>query len=167
MFEPFESVIPSSRIWIYQANQKFTAEQKSVITTHLTEFVERWVAHGHPLRSSFDLRFDQFIILTADESYQATSGCSVDDSVRTIKVIQQSTGLDFFDRNKIAFLRGNEVLVLNLSELKQKYQERIWNEETFTFNNLLQTKSQLENEWIVPAGKTWLKRYVPNEIIAS
>jgi hypothetical protein len=165
MFVPFESIASSSRVWIYQSNQKMTADQKQVISNHLNDFTHRWVAHGQPLRSSFLVRHDHFIILAADESFQAASGCSIDDSVRIIKEAGNLTGLDFFDRNKIAFLKDDTVLLLNLPELKQNFKDGIWNETTLTFNNLVTTKNQWENEWLVPAEKTWLKRYVPQETV--
>jgi hypothetical protein len=163
MFVPFNTISPSSRIWIYQSDRKFSEVQKSLIKEFLSKYCERWAAHGQPLKASFDLRFDQFIVVTADESFNSTSGCSVDDSVRAIKEIEKATGLGFFDRNLIGFLKGQDVFLVNLSSLKEKYQNGIWNEETLTFNNLISTREQLETDWIKPAGNSWLKRYVPRE----
>ena len=167
MFVPFEAISPSSRIWIFQSDKKLSEKDCSAIRENLTEFTQRWMAHGQPLKASFDIRYNYFVILAADETFNSTSGCSIDDSVRAIKALQQRTGLDFFNRNLIAFLNNDQVFTVPLAELKQKYRDRIWNKETSSFNNLISTKSQLENDWIVPAGNTWLKRYVPPEIIAT
>jgi hypothetical protein len=167
MFIQFSALSPSSKIWIYQSDKKFTTGNKVFIQTFLQNYCEGWKAHGEPLRASFDLRFNHFIIIAADESFNTTSGCSVDDSVRAIKEVEVQTGLSFFNRNLIGFLAADDVFLLELPKLKEKYGNGIWNETTLTFNNLIGTKIQLENEWIVPAGNTWLKRYVPTETVKT
>jgi hypothetical protein len=161
MFVPFKEISPDSRLWIYQSNRKLTSQENTIIAGNLKLFVDQWDAHGQPLKASFDIFYNQFIILVADETHHAASGCSIDASVRTIKAVEQQVGIQLFDRSKVAFKTDNLVLVYGLPELKQRYLEGVWNESTLTFNNLITVKGQLENEWIVPAGNTWLKRYVP------
>jgi hypothetical protein len=167
MYVPFDSISPSSRIWIYQSARKFTREEKELIAAHLEAFTRGWAAHGQGLKTSFDIPYDQFIILAADESHYGASGCSIDSSVRAIKEIEQQLGLDLFDRNLVAFKDANVVTLIRLQDLKQKYSDGIWSEATFTFNNLVSEKSQLETAWIVPAGNTWLKRYVTASKVAT
>jgi hypothetical protein len=167
MFVPFNSISPSSRIWIYQSDRKLTADETAFAGEFLTAYCNQWNAHGQPLRASFEIRFDQFIVIAADESYNSTSGCSVDDSVRAIKEIQHRLGMDFFNRNLIGFLKEHQATLLPLATLKENYLKGIWNESTFTFNNLISTKNQLDAEWIVPAANTWLKRYVPQQTIKT
>lgn len=167
MFVPFEAIAPSSRIWIYQSQERISAEHKSLINKNLTTYCEKWNAHGQALKASFDIQFDQFIIVAADESFNSTSGCSIDGSVRAIKDIEKITGLDFFNRNLVAFMQDESVFLLDVSTLKEKYRIGIWKETTTTFNNLISTKNQLQHEWIVPAVNTWLKRYVTQETIKT
>jgi hypothetical protein len=166
MFVDFNTLPQTSRIWIYQADKPFTARDKDFISGFLPRYCEGWVAHGQPLKASFEIKFDQFIILAVDEEFNATSGCSVDDSVRAIKQIEEATGLDFFNRQRIAFFK-DDVMTFELSGLKQKLATGMWNEATLTFNNLVTAKYQLEKEWLVPAGSTWLKRYIPHETLKS
>jgi hypothetical protein len=75
-------------------------------------------------------------------------------------------GIHLFDRSKVAFMSNDEISLHALSELKEKYLDGIWSESTLVFNNLITVKGQLENEWITPAGNTWLKRYVPGIKVA-
>lgn len=165
MFVPFSNISPSSRLWIYQADRKFNEREKSFISNYLTSFTQRWSAHNEALKTSFDIRYDQFIILAADESHNAASGCSIDESIRAIKNLEKELGVDLFNRNLVAFITGREAITLiPLNDLKQKYNEGTWNEDTLTFNNLISVKSQLETDWLVSAGNTWLKRYVPMKL---
>jgi hypothetical protein len=167
MYVPFDLISPSSRIWIYQSARKFTPEEKEMISAHLEAFTQGWAAHGQGLKTSFDIRYNQFIMLAADESHHGASGCSIDSSVRAVKEIEQQLGLDLFDRNQVAFMHENTITLIRLQDLKQKYADGIWNEASLTFNNLVSEKGQLETSWIVPAGNTWLKRYVPASKVAT
>src|SRR5688572_18831499 len=167
MFAPFSSIDPLSRVWIYQAERKFTESEKTIIANHLQAFTEEWSAHSQALKTSFDIRYNQFIVLAADESHNSASGCSIDSSVRAIKQIGEKVRIDLFNRNLIAFLNGETVTLIPLNNLKEKYGEGTWNEGTLTFNNLVSVKSQLDKEWLVRAGDTWLKRYIPSKVTSS
>jgi hypothetical protein len=163
MLVPFESLPLSSRVWIYQSNRKLSLYEKQLITEKLTDFVNQWSAHGQPLKASFLIEYDHFIILAADESYRTASGCSIDDSVRVVKETGGLANVDFFDRSQVAFLNEGQVLLIKQKDLKEKFKEGMWNEHTLTFNNLANTITHLRNEWICHAGKTWLTRYVPQQ----
>jgi hypothetical protein len=167
MFVPFESISPTSRVWIYQSGTKLSEGDKTIISGHLKLFTEEWAAHGQPLKASFDIKYDHFVIVTADEGFNAASGCSIDACVRVIKDIEKELQLDLFSRDQVAFKKGDKVELTPLRDLRQKYREGFWNEKTLTFNNLVDVKGKLEEEWIVPSGSTWLKRYVPNETLAN
>jgi hypothetical protein len=160
MFVPFDIISPASRIWVYQSNRKFTAAENAIIADELKLFTEQWAAHGQPLKTSFEVFYDQFIVVAADESYHAASGCSIDESVHTIRSVEKRLDIQLLDRNQVAFLSSDGVLLVPVGELKQAYEARTWHASTLVFNNLITSKGQLTDQWIVPAGTTWLKRYL-------
>jgi hypothetical protein len=161
MFVEFNSLQDSARVWIYQSIRKLTTAEENAISQTLLAFTQQWAAHGQQMKSSFKILHHQFMILASDESFNAASGCSIDDSVRIMKGIDQQHQLNLFDRTSVAFFKENEVLVLSLNELSKKLEEGIWNQETPVFNNLVATKTDFEKQWIIPASQTWLKRYLP------
>jgi hypothetical protein len=167
MFLQFDILPEHSRIWIYQANRAFNSEEVSIISNELSAFTDGWAAHGVPLRSSFDIRFNQFVILAADENVQEASGCSIDDSVRKVKELEQKVGVDLFDRKCIAFLKDKDVITLPMNDLKGEYDKGMWNGGTLVFNNVITRKGELNTGWLIPAETTWLKRYLPRETIAG
>lgn len=164
MYVPFTSLPDTSRIWVFQSNRPFDAGALSLIEKKLRAFTEEWTVHGSPVETSYAIRFNRFIILAADEGRQRASGCSIDSSVRVLKEIEQSIGIQLFDRNQVAFKLGNEVVLVPVQELKQKFQAGILNEDSLAFNNLVNTKEEFEKKWLLPAGETWLKRYIPNHL---
>jgi hypothetical protein len=167
MFVPFQTLHDQSRIWIFQSSREFNSRETKIISDVLSAFTEGWLVHGSAMKASFDIRFDQFIILAADEQANAASGCSIDDSVRTLKKLGEELNIDFFDRTKVAFKNQEEVITIPISDLKKKLEERVWNNNSLMFNNLISTKGELTQGWLARAGSTWLKRYLPHETLAS
>lgn len=159
MHVDFSQLPETSRVWIYQANRSLSGREKKEAETMLHEFTSQWAAHGNPLKTSFIILNDRFLVLAADESYNGASGCSIDSSVHVVKAIGSKTGLDFFDRSIVCFWINDEIKDIFSHELKQKYLDGIWNAGTLTFNTLASTKKELDENWLVEAGNTWLRRY--------
>jgi hypothetical protein len=167
MFVPFDNLHDQARLWIYQANRDLNSEELKIISEAMRSFTEGWLVHGQPMRASFDIRWNRFIILAADEEANAASGCSIDDSVRTLKILSAKLGLDFFDRTLITFKEGERIFAIPTTDLKSQGKSGSWNLDTLMFNNLVTTRKELDNAWIMPAGKTWLKRYLTQSGVAS
>lgn len=162
MYIPFESLPDHARIWIYQSDRKLSSSEINIISDALRAFTEQWSVHGTPMNTSFDIRFGQFIILAADDR---TSGCSIDSSVRTVKSLGQSIDTDFFNRNLVAFHKNEDITLVPLKELGTACQQGVWNQDTPVFNNLVSTKGELQSGWVIPAGTSWLRRYLPYESV--
>jgi len=165
MFVPFDSLPSSSRIWIYQSDRKFSSSEKEILSEALSTFTEQWQVHGQPMKTSFAVLHDQFIVLAADEDFNSASGCSIDGSVRLLKEMGNQLGMDFFNRNLVAFKKEKETILIPVKDLNKKRIEGTWDENTFVFNNLVSSIETLNKNWIAPAGTTWLKRYLTGEKI--
>jgi hypothetical protein len=120
------------------------------------EFCNSWQAHGTGIKGYGNLFFGRFLVLMADESATMVSGCSTDSSVRFVKALGQKFGVDFFDRQQLAFVVKDKIEVLPLNQLKYAFEHGFLTGETLYFNNLAATKQQLESEWIIPAKNSWL-----------
>lgn len=167
MFVPFDELADTSRLWIYQGSRPFEEDERKEIEGLLLAFCHQWAAHGHALKTSFKIEYNQFLILGADESYHLPSGCSIDSSVRVIKNIQERVHIDFFDRTRVAFRIGEKTVLYPLGQLKEEFTGGTLNAETVTFNNLVATKAEWLQSWLVPVMHTWLSRYLPKDVVAS
>ncbi len=165
MFLPFDSMPGHSRVWIYQANRTFTGPEKEHLLGGLKSLCDEWAAHGNPLPSSFNVQFDQFIVLAVDEQPAGISGCSIDGSVRYLKSLQEKLGLDFFDRNQVAFMQHNKIVLHTLGELKTLFEAQTLTGNTIAFNNLVNTKAEWENHWRSPVKESWLAGYLPKSAV--
>ena len=145
-----------SRVWIYQSNRLFTINEALEIEDMLKAFTSSWLSHGVSVKGAGYLFFGQFIILMADEKTTGVSGCSTDSSVRLIKEIEQHFGVNMFDRTTLAFVVKDKVELLPLSQLQYAFDNGFINSDTLYFNNLVQTKEELEDHWLAPIKDSWL-----------
>jgi hypothetical protein len=149
-----------SRVWIYQSNRLFTLSEALEIEELLKEFALQWKSHGVPVKGAAYLFFGQFIVLIADESATGVSGCSTDSSVRLIKDTEQRFQVNMFDRMTLAFVVKDKIQLLPFSQLQYALDNGFINGDTLYFNNLVQTKEELENQWIIPVKESWLGKKV-------
>jgi hypothetical protein len=149
---------PASRVWIYQSNRPFTAQEKLEINEQLHQFTAQWQAHGAPVKGWGQLLFDQVIVLIADESATMVSGCSTDSSVRIVKSIEQQYAVNLFDRLLLAFLVKDKLQLLPMAQLSYAMEKGFIDENTIYLNNTVLTKQEMEQQWLVPLKNSWLAK---------
>lgn len=147
---------PGSKVWVYQSSRLFGLSEALEIEEMLKEFAAQWKSHGTPVKGAGHLFFGQFIILLADERATGVSGCSTDSSVRLIKDIEQKFGVNMFDRTTLAFVVKDKIQLLPLSQIQYAVDNGFIDNDTLYFNNLVQTKEELETKWIIPVKESWL-----------
>ena len=155
-----EDFHPGSRVWIYQCSRLFSLGEALDIEKMLEQFTKQWKSHGTPVKGEAHLFFGQFIILLADETATGVSGCSTDSSVRLIKDIEQQYKVNMFDRTTLALVVNDKIQLLPLSQLEYAVANGFVNADTLYFNNLVQTKEELENNWIIPVKDSWLNKKI-------
>jgi len=161
----FQEQIPTefhdtSRVWVYQSSRLFFLSEALEIETILEQFVETWKSHGANVKGYANLFFGQFIVLMADETATGVSGCSTDSSVRVIKEIEQKFSVQLFERQTLAFIIKEKVQLLPMSQINYAIENNFINADTLYFNNTIETKEELLNNWIIPVKESWLaKRY--------
>jgi hypothetical protein len=156
-----EDFHPSSKVWIYQSSRLFSIGEALEIEDMLNDFVEQWHTHGAKVKGYANLLFGQFIVILADESAAGVSGCSTDSSVRLIKNIEQQFKVDMFNRQNLAFVVKDKVQLLPLQQLKYAVENNFIEADTLYFNNLVQTKDELINKWLIPVKESWVAKKVP------
>lgn len=146
----------NSRVWVYQSNKAFSDEQTSALRQKLHVFINQWQSHGKPVRAWGDIKYNRFVVLVVDESYEAPSGCSIDSSVAIIKDIEAEMDVDMFNRMNFAYKTdANTVLSADRDDFSSLYTNNSINDGTTVFNNLVATKADLENKWEVKLADSW------------
>ncbi len=159
MFVNFESLEDTSKVWVYQSNRELSNNEVEEINEILKQFVSTWKRHGDDLKASFQIKYNQFIIIAVDESYNGISGCSIDTSANVFKQIENKFHIDLFNKMNTAFKNGEHINIVTLSDFQKYVNENRINSKTIVFNNLIQTKKELETTWEVEANESWHSRY--------
>lgn len=146
----------SSRVWIYQCSRILGISEALRVESLLEDFVENWKSHGTPVKGYANLLFGQFVVFMADETHTGVSGCSTDSSVRVVKEIENLLGVNMFDRLNLAFEKDGKVQMLPLAQINYAFANGFIGPDTLYFNNLVQTKQDLLEKWLVPVKDSWL-----------
>jgi hypothetical protein len=160
MFTEYTNLPNNSRVWIYQSDREFTKKEIELISAKAIEFINSWTRHGDNLKGSFTIKYNQFLVLAVDESFNNVSGCSIDSSVRFVQGIEKELQLDLMNKMNVSFKDGENVNLLKLSDFQHFAKEKKITSDTIVFNNMIQTKEDLENNWEVPASQSWHKRFL-------
>lgn len=147
---------PASRVWIYQSNRPFGEREQTEIDEQLHQFTAQWQAHGAPVKGWGKLLFNQVIVLIADETNTAVSGCSTDSSVRIIKSIEKQYEVNLFDRLLLGFIMKDKLQLLPMAQLPYAIEKGFIDENTIYLNNTVLTLQELENNWLLPLKNSWL-----------
>ncbi len=159
MYVPFENLPEESKIWIYQSNRKFTDEEFAAIKSDLKLFIESWEAHGNNLESSFELKYNRFIILAVNQEVQMATGCAIDRSVAFIQDLEKKYNVDLLDKMNVTFKLGEHVAHKTLIDFKKMAKDKAVTENTIVFNNLINNIAEYNESWEVPAMDSWHSRF--------
>jgi hypothetical protein len=158
MYIPFQEMPGQARIWVYQASRNLLAPELDQIKQILTQSCQNWEAHGAPLQASFEIKYNQVIIVAVNEAMNAASGCSIDASTRWFKSLGETLQVDFFSRD-VAVVREEQVELFALGQLKSAVETGLLTPEDQIITPLLQSVEQYRNQWLSTADQSYLKRY--------
>ena len=159
MYIPFENLPEESKIWIYQSNRKFSDAEFSEIETDVRAFLDSWEAHSVSLESSYQMKYNRFIIIAVNQEVQAATGCSIDKSVQFIQKLEQKYNVELLDKMNVTFKNGEHIAHKSLIDFKKMAKEKAVTENTIVFNNLVNTIQEYNESWEVPAMDSWHSRF--------
>ncbi|MGO3708207.1 MAG: ABC transporter ATPase [Mesonia hippocampi] len=160
MLVPFQELPEEARIWIYQANRSFTADELIEIEQELTQFLTQWAAHGASLKAGFEIKYKRFIIIGLDQEVTTASGCSIDAQVHFIQSLEKKYQVDLLDKMNVSFKQGEFVAYKPLIDFKKLVKNKSVSANTIVFNNLVNTKVEYVNDWEVPLKDSWHQRFL-------
>ncbi len=160
MFVDYNLMPNTSRVWIYQANRQFSPDELGMLKLKIERFINAWKRHGDDLKASYVIKYNQFIVLLVDGSYNDVSGCSIDASVNLIKELENEFAIDLTNKLNISFKDNANINVVSLSDFQNYVKQEKITSDTVVFNNMVITKEDFEDNWEVTADKSWHKRFL-------
>ena len=160
MFTEYKNLPNNARVWIYQSDREFTSEEIEIVSVKAVDFINQWTRHGDDLKGSFTFKYNQFLVLAVDESFNNVSGCSIDSSVRFIQALEKELQLELMNKMNVTFKDNEHINLVKLADFQRYAKEQKVTLETIVFNNMVATKEDFENKWEVPARESWHKRFL-------
>lgn len=154
-FTDLISLPQSARVWVFQSSKIIDGECELAIRAKLEAFLHEWAAHGQSLLAAYELRFARFIVIGVDENIAMASGCSIDSLMRTMQSIDSQFNLDIFNRLKVAYRSGEDILECDVNSFSAMLQQGKANANTIVFNNLVQSLSELNSSWETNVKNSW------------
>ena len=158
MIVPFDQLPDSARVWVFQADSLLNTEQQQFLASAANTFLSQWQAHGQELTTSYTILHNYFFIISVDESLSGASGCSIDKLTQFVIAAGSHMGVDFFNRSKVVLVeQDSSPFLQDILACETYFSNETAGQFSF-FNNVISTKYQLENEWLLPLNNSWISR---------
>lgn len=154
MFVEIEKMPDDARVWVYQSNREFTKEEEEKLSFLTKGFLNTWTAHNQELKASFEIRYHIFLILLIDGKHALASGCSIDKSIHFMQNIEKQFSISLLDRQIFALKEDGKINLLKRKDFEKMIEKEI-SLDTIVFNNLVQTKHELNTKWEIPIRESW------------
>ncbi len=148
-----------SRVWIFPSSRKLSPEEQTVISETLTTFLSDWRSHDADMIAAFEFVYDRFIIVYLDETQNEVSGCGIDKLTAIFLKFQEQFDIELLDKMNVTFKQGEYIQYQPLIKFRKLVKDGSVSKKTIVFNNLVNTKSEFEAAWEIPAEMSWHNRY--------
>lgn len=149
----------TARLWIYQISRKLDANEVMFVKNTTERFLSQWQAHGQDLKASYKIAYDQFFIISVDESFSQASGCSIDSSVHLIQALENELKVSFMTTSQVAFLVEDEINLFPFNNLKEQISNQVIHPKTKVFDNTVKNLAEFKQKWLVESENSWVNRY--------
>ena len=160
MYVSFNLLPPNAKVWIYQSDSNLSSTDVELIEKEVKFFLNNWSSHNKEIESSFEIRYNRFLIIGLNENINSASGCSIDKSVNFIKNLQSILKVNFLNRLDVAYKIGNEINTISLLEFQNMIRENKLSKDSIVYNNMIDTKKSYLNSWETTIENSWHKKFL-------
>ena len=160
MYVSFNLLPPNAKVWIYQSDSNLSSKDVELIEKEVKFFLNNWSSHNKEIESSFEIRYNRFLIIGLNENINLASGCSIDKSVNFIKNLQSILKVNFLNRLDVAYKIGNEINSISLLEFQNMIRENKLSKDSIVYNNMIDTKKSYLNSWETTIENSWHKKFL-------
>tara|TARA_B100001173_G_scaffold247177_1_gene217603 strand:- start:173 stop:655 length:483 start_codon:yes stop_codon:yes gene_type:complete len=158
MYVSFNLLPPNAKVWIYQSDRNLSNIDIELIEREVKLFLNNWSSHNKEIESSFEIRYNRFLIIGLNENINSASGCSIDKSLNFIKDLQSLLKVNFLNRLDVAYKTGNDINSISLSEFQTMIREKKLSKDSIVYNNMISSKQSYINNWETTIENSWHKK---------
>ena len=156
MYVPFDKIDENAKCWIYilEKNINFKSDEINLI---LKSLCEKWKSHNNEVVSSFQIYWDRYIILFAEEGI---SGCSIDSSNRLLRYELDRLNINVMPNSKIGIFIENKIKLEDRSSIINLIQANKLQPNDKMINTTVTNKKEYNKNWILEINKSWLTNFI-------
>lgn len=159
MFTAFKDLSSQAKVWVYPSSRKFYPQEIEGLQQKLEEFINTWKLEDEGFLASFSLLYNRFVVFAVEETSEIVNA-DIDKKVAFVLQLQQEYDIELLDKMNVCFKQGEHVQYKELKEFKKLLKNKSVSAKTVVFDNLIQTKEELENYWEVPITESWYNRFL-------
>lgn len=159
-FRTISSMPAHARIWVYKTARPLSQAEQKLVLEHGAGFTGSWAAHGAQLDACVDVLHGRFVVVAVDEEQAEASGCSIDKSVGFIKQLEHDLNLMLTDRMVVVYEGPDGITSTRLQELPELIKEGAISGDTYVFDDLVGTVSDLNERFRVRLRDSWMARFL-------
>ncbi len=159
MFVDYSTLSEEAKVWIYPSSRKFYPQEIEGLKEKLQTFIDEWKSDNSDFKASFQFLYNRFIIFLAEENAELKNA-DIDAQVTFILQLQQEYEIELLDKMNVCFKQGEYTQYKELKDFKKLIKNKAVIGKTIIFDNLIQTKFELENYWEVPITDSWYNRFL-------
>jgi hypothetical protein len=160
MFVDYTSISNDAKVWVYPSSRKFYPTEIEEIEQKVKQFVESWKLEDENFKVSYQLLYNRFIILVADDTETSLTNADIDASVSFILQLPVTYKVELLDKMNACFKQGEYVQYKDLKDFKKLLKNKAVTAKTIIFDNLINNKEDLENFWEITIENSWYNRYL-------
>jgi hypothetical protein len=154
---PFDSLPDDSRVWIFASERPLDGEAARRLLDATDEFLDRWKAHGEPLRAARQWNDDRFLAVGVDPRTANASGCSVDGLFRAFRALEATMGTQLMTGGRVYYRDADGAThAASRDEISTLAANGVVNRETPVFDTSLTSAGEFRRAFERPAGETWV-----------
>ena len=160
MYVSFNLLPPNAKVWIYQSDRNLSNIDIELIEREVKLFLNNWSSHNKEIESSFEIRYNRFLIIGLNENINSASGCSIEKSLNIIKDLQSLLEVNFLNRVDVDYKTGNDINSISLSEFQTMIREKKLSKDSIVYNNMIDSKQSYINNWETKIENSWHKKFL-------
>ncbi len=160
MLVEFDTLSDDAKIWIYPSSRKFYKEEIVEIEGLVKNFVTNWKSEDSSFKASFELKYDRFIVLAAEDTEAPLRSSEIDESVAFMISLQSTYDVILIDRLNVCFKQGEFVQYKDLKEFKKLIKNKSVSKKSIIFDNLISNLADYKEFWEIPITDSWYNRFL-------
>ena len=158
----FESLPPSSRLWVFGAERPITGSAANRLLAAVDEHLDRWNAHGSPLTCARQWTEDRFLAIGVDQSTAGASGCSIDGLFRVLKNLETELGTRLVGGGTVYYRDpAGPIVAVSRDEFSELAADGAVRKDTRVFDMTVDTVGDWKERFETETARSWHSSLLP------